>query len=548
MFKTSKIISFILWILFTFVQCSYASDNHLPVRVGISDTGFKTYIFDKVEFNNASALDVMDAATGYVIPISEENAQILKVTSENNLFRIYIDDVLAAKNLTGPVIVRSKDNETVAIKGLKRKGKQAAYRGYIELMRSSKDISKFSIVNILSLKNYLRGVVPNEMPVRFGLEALKAQTVAARNYAITPRIKAYDEFDLCDSVACQVYFGANTEDPLTDEAIEQTNGIIALDKENNPILALYSSTAGGYTESYEFAFSDPETRIFPSKDIHYLRAVPDNQDFTELNTDEKAEEFYLSNPEAFDDTSPYYRWSREWTMKELNEILPKTIKAQSLTGFIIPELTSESDFGNLISIKALERGKSGKIIALELKTDKNTFIIQKELVIRRCFPKNGISLPSANFIISYVNSAMPVYKFSGGGFGHGVGMSQWGAGKMASLGYTFDEILQHYYSGIKLATIPVIIRGNYKITERVFYTENENAEIFVLNPNNIKKIKVFVNNRELIIKPDKEETKVNISRYLNKGENKISYIVIDDNATYEDSAVIFIQLKGALDE
>ncbi len=547
MFKLSKIISFLIFLFFYFVQYSYAADNHIPVRVGISDTGFKTYIFDEIKFNNASSLHVMDSATGYVLPI-QETAQILKVTSENNLFRIYIDNKLAARNLTGPVLIKPDDNNFISIEGLKRKGKQALYRGYIELVRSSKDISKFSIVNVLSLKNYLRGVVPNEMPVRFGLEALKAQTVAARNYAVTPRVKAYDEFDLCDSVACQVYFGANTEDPVSDKAVEQTNGIIALDKENNPILALYSSTAGGYTESYEFAFSDPETRIFPSKNIPYLTAVPDNNNFPELNTDEKAEEFYLSNPEAFDDVSPYYRWSKEWTADELNKILPKTIKAQSTTGFITPPLISEEDFGNLISIKALERGKSGKIITLEVKTDKNTFIINKELVIRRCFPKNGISLPSANFVISYINSAVPVYKFSGGGFGHGVGMSQWGAGKMAASGYTFDEILQHYYRGIKLATIPVVIRGNYKITERIFYTENEDAQIIVLNSNNIKKIKVFVNNKELTIKPDKEETKVSISRYLNKGENKISYLVTDEDATFEDSATVFIQIKGAVDE
>ena len=73
------------------------------------------------------------------------------------------------------------------------------------------------------------------MPTRFGLEALKSQTVAARNYAISPRLKAYEEFDLCDSVACQVYFGANTEEELSDQAIEETNGIIALSNEDKPI-------------------------------------------------------------------------------------------------------------------------------------------------------------------------------------------------------------------------------------------------------------------------------------------------------------------------
>ena len=92
------------------------------------------------------------------------------------------DGELVARNLTGPIVIRAiSDDKLISVNGLKRKGKQALYRGYIELTRSKKDISKFAIVNVLSLKNYLRGVVPNEMPVKFGLEALKAQTVAARN-------------------------------------------------------------------------------------------------------------------------------------------------------------------------------------------------------------------------------------------------------------------------------------------------------------------------------------------------------------------------------
>ena len=223
-----------------------------------------------------------------------------------------------------------------------------------------------------------------------------------------------------------------------------------MDKDDKPILALYSSTAGGYTESYEYAFSDPATKAFPSKDIHYLSAVPDDETFPSLESDIDAEKFYTTKPIAFDDMSPYYRWSKEWTKDELEKVLSKTLVAQSKTGFVYPQLINENDFGTLLSIKALKRGKSGKIIELEIKTDKNTFVVQKELVIRRCFQKNGISLPSANFVITYIDAVSPVYKFSGGGFGHGVGMSQWGAGKMASMGYTFDQILQHYYRGRKV--------------------------------------------------------------------------------------------------
>lgn len=537
-----KLKLYLFIFIFLFVPGNvYAGDNYIPVRVGISDTNFRTYVFDKVEFNDAFFLDVMDSSTGYIVPV-DENTRILKVTSENNLFRIYLDNILVAKNLTGPILVRPKDKSLISVKDLKRKGKQALYRGYIELTRSSKDVQKFSIVNVLSLKNYLRGVVPNEMPVRFGLEALKAQTVAARNYAVTPRIKAYKEFDLCDSVACQVYFGANTENELSDRAIDETNAVIAIDRDESPILALYSSTAGGYTESYEYAFSNPETKEFPSNDIHYLSAVPDRVDFGILNTDESAEKFYTSKPESFDDLSPYYRWSKEWTKNELENVLSKTLVSQSKTGFVTPKLSDEKDFGNLISIKVISRGTSGKIVKLEIRTDKNTFVVQKELVIRRCFQKNGISIPSANFVITYINSEVPVYKFSGGGFGHGVGMSQWGAGKMANLGYTYDEILMHYYQGIRLATIPVKVTANNKMVERFFYTEKEDAQAVISNNCDVKKMTIVVNEKEINVKLKENKTFVDIKKYLQKGINKISYI-IDDEADYRKFVNVYVKFN-----
>lgn len=109
------------------------------------------------------------------------------------------------------------------------------------------------MINVLDLQSYLKGVVPNEMPVRFGLEALKAQAVLARSYVLKPRERNYHNFDVCDSVACQVYFGANTEKELSDKAVDETDNIVAM-SDNELVLALYSSTAGGYTESYENAF------------------------------------------------------------------------------------------------------------------------------------------------------------------------------------------------------------------------------------------------------------------------------------------------------
>ena len=173
------------------------------------------------------------------------------------------------------------------------------------------------------------------MPVRFGLEALKAQAVAARNYVLTPRTQAYKEFNVVDSVASQVYYGVNTEDDLATRAVMETDGIVALHN-NEPILALYSSTAGGYTESYSNAFSDPLTKMFPSIHKPYLTAVPDKSEFQPLNEEDKAREFYETKIPSFDIDSPYYRWQKEWTVSELEDVLKSTLAAQSKTGFIHP--------------------------------------------------------------------------------------------------------------------------------------------------------------------------------------------------------------------
>ena len=541
MYRISKLILYILFIILLIPSFARAGDNHIPVRVGISNTNFNTYLFQEIEFYDAKNLDVMDSATGYVVPL-KDNSDILKVASENNLFRIYIDNELVARNLTGPILVRPKENCFVSVKGLKRKGKQALYRGYIELVRSSKDISKFAIVNVLSLKNYLRGVVPNEMPVRFGLEALKAQTVAARNYAVTPRVKAYEEFDLCDSVACQVYFGANTEEELADRAIEETNGIIALDKENNPILALYSSTAGGYTESYSHAFSDPLTKEFPSKEKPYLKAVPDIISQSPLNTEEAASAYYKSTPDAYDIRSPYFRWTKEWNAKELHDVLQNTLVAQSATGFVHPAFKKGDKLDDLVELKVLRRGDSGKIVEMEVITRTQKFKIFKELVVRRLLTKDGKALPSANVVFDNIlddNGSLVSIKAYGGGFGHGVGMSQYGAGFMGSeLKRPYEKILQHYYTGITLATKPVIISGNNtqsNVTQN-FYTKDKYAHVIIDNKFQASKIIINVNGKENCYELPtnligSRVADIDISNLIKKGRNTVTFVYPPDEGS-----------------
>ena len=140
---------------------------------------------------------------------------------------------------------------------------------------------------------------------------------------------------------------------------------------------------------------------------------------------------------------------------------------------------------------------------------------------------------------------MPVYKFFGGGFGHGVGLSQWGAGKMASEGYSFDQILLHYYDGIKLATIPVEI-SNSDTVEDVFYSNIKKAELLLINSSKYNELLVCINNKELIIPLKEKEMHINISKYLQKGINTISYQIKDEpNQNIEGKLTALIQIEGA---
>lgn len=507
-----------------------ANDCQHLIRVGISNNSFSKYVYDTAEFSATGEFEIINMQTGEIIPNLKPNS-IVKITLKDGLFNVYKDQKNIGVNLSGTLVVKPKNACLLSINNLTRSGKPALYRGVFEIVKSNGKNNLFSIVNVLDLESYLRGVVPNEMPVSFGLEALKAQTVAARNYALKPREKFYKEFDVCDSVASQVYFGANTEKELSNKAINQTNGLVALSPSEELILALYSSTAGGYTENYELAFSEPKTKIFPANPLSHLKAKPDNPNTKPLNREEDAKEFYLSYPDTFDNQSPYFRWEREWSTAELEQVLKTTLIAQSKTGFVKPALTNPNDFGVLKDLKVTRRGDSGKIITLNVITDKDTFCIAKELVIRRTFQKNGKALPSGNFVIDTV--VLPTgnkFIFHGGGFGHGVGLSQFGAGSMSSKGYSFDEILQHYYTGISISTLPVNIYSdnNANTADQTFYAPYKKACLCIDNKNGIDNFTAFINGKELKVDLSsnfQRKTRIDISDYINIGQNTIVYYI-----------------------
>ncbi|MCQ2743281.1 MAG: SpoIID/LytB domain-containing protein [bacterium] len=491
------------------------------VRVGITDNNFQNVLKQQVTVYGTSNCDICDKETKKILFRVAPNTDI---TVTNLLSGMEVNVNNQGAVLRDFVIVCPTG--LLGIKELKRKGKPAVYHGAFEFVQENAKRG-FYLVNLIELQEYLKGVVPNEMPVKFGLEALKAQAVAARNYVITPRSKTNKEFDVVDSVASQVYFGANTETDLATQAVMETDGIVAL-YNHEPILTLYSSTAGGYTESYSNAFSDNLTGAFPSIGKPYLTAVPDKDEFEPIDTDIKAREFYSAKIPSYDIESPYYRWQKEWTIGELENVLKQTLVSQSKTGFITPVFRQGEELGNIKDIKVMKRGESGKAMVVDLMTSKGCYRISKELVIRRVFQKDGISLPSANVVFekkSDNSGNLTNITAYGGGFGHGVGMSQYGAGYMATkLNQPYYNILRHYYKGISLGTKPVEVSN--KEVEQVFWAPIGRAHIVIVGPS-VPKITAMINGKIQEFNVTRtlfqKEAKIDISRCIEDGQNKVLF-------------------------
>ncbi len=505
------------------------------VRVGIGNQSFGSYVYKNIGVYATAPLNIY--SDGIMLKQIPANTNVNVSINSDNSYSLSLDNGESLGNLTG-IIKFTASGGCLGVKNLKRAGKPALYHGYFEIIKSSSG-NQFNLVNKLPVEWYLRGVVPNEMPINFGLEALKAQSIAARNYVLTPRSKSSTNYDVVDSVASQVYFGANTEKALSNRAVAETEGIVAL-YDWDMILALYSSTAGGYTESYSNAFSDPVSGRFPAEEKPYLKAKPDILSQKPLADEDDAVEYYKSKPDAYDIRSPYYRWSRVWDADELKKVLQSTLVSQSSTGFVKPSFGASDTLDELQEIKVKKRGASGKIIELEIVTKSQIYKIYKELVIRRLFTKDGKALPSANVVFENAQdnegTLVSVAAF-GGGYGHGVGMSQFGAGFMSTeLHFPYTKILQHYYSGIVLGTKPVIVShdNSQKRVTQIFYAPEKKAHLVIDNKFQLGKLNAEINGKEYSfslptsILGGNRYVKIDISNYVEKGKNTIVFKYPED--------------------
>ena len=317
---------------------------------------------------NAVVKDGTGKTVGTITPLSSLSAKV----REN---QITIDDRVRG----GELIVEPENDGYVWIG-------DRWYRGRTRLVRQADSITA---INHVDLEQYLYSVVGAEAVSTWPIEALKAQAVAARSYALYKRNTGTNGlYDVDTTVGTQVYKGLDTEYTTTHEAVNGTLGQI-MTHNNEVILAAFHSSSGGHTENVEDVWSSP---------LPYLRAVID-----------------------YDHQSPVFEWQ---------QVIPVT-EIQNLVAGV----------GKIVGLKPVQMTPRGRVVTMEVMGDRGSATVSgKEL-------RQALKLRSTLFRVSTDGNNL---RIQGRGFGHGIGLSQWGAYYLAKQGVGYQQILKHYYQSANL--------------------------------------------------------------------------------------------------
>lgn len=348
---------------------------------------------------------------------------------------------------------------------------------------------KICAINELPVERYLESVISSEMSATSSLELLKAHAVISRSWLLAQMkkrrevaesgnnffsfvkkddrlIRWYDRedhtiFDVCADDHCQRYQGITKEtSPHVAEAIRQTKGQILMDGDDI-CDARFSKCCGGVTEEFQYCWEDtPKNYLSSVRDIMQgVKSVGSAAPapLPSLQDEAAAEAWIRSNPPAFcnttdkkilsqvlndydQETADFYRWKVTLTQEKLKQLLDEKLKM---------------NFGDILDLQAEERGKSGRISKLRIVGTEKTFVIGKELEIRRAL--SDTHLYSSAFVVDRCDideKGVPQrFDIIGAGWGHGVGLCQIGAAVMGEEGFDYDAILLHYYQGAEIKKV-----------------------------------------------------------------------------------------------
>lgn len=421
------------------------------IRVALKTDGFEGYYHETVTITSKEDFTVTVGKTKKTYKAGEK----LKLTPNSKLLQ------------KGRVKVKAKGNGKLKLLTLKRNGEQPQYRGTLEAAGEEKGIL---LVNELPLEEYLYAVIPSEMPTSYGVEALKVQAICARSYAYRQLLQngcsSYGAH-VDDSALYQVYNNI-PENKTSIQAVKETKGQV-LKYNGELITAYYFSTSCGSTANANEVWNSPD-------EIPYLtgRVQSGGKEKTmDLTKEKEFRKFISKDPvDTFDNESPWYRWQVEISAENLKKSIDAGLKKRYEANPSLI-LTKQKDgsyksvpidtVGEVKKISISKRCTGGIVAEIVIKGSKNTIKVLTEYNIRTLLApshstlvrqdgsklENLSMLPSAFFYLEEKKKGEKVtgYRLIGGGYGHGVGMSQNGAKAMLDEGYSCEEVLKHYYPG-----------------------------------------------------------------------------------------------------
>ena len=320
------------------------------------------------------------------------------------------------------------------------------YRGDIELVQNG---NKITVVNYLDIEEYLYGVVPLEMSTGWQIEALKAQAVCARTYVAKSMGKYMSQgFDVYNTTASQVYGGVNVEKDDCTRAVDETRGVV-ITHNGQLIDAVYcSSMPYGQSHNVKDVWGSNVGYLKGAKDFGLFEVFPDgytwNQTFTKSELEKKLSAQKINIGEITD--------------MRIDEVSPEgAVTKLTFVGTAGQYTAEKSAARNVLSLKSQgytieKQGETPKVTVLSAK-GKTTVDSAVAISSHGMLFSPVKALNSEDIHDCFVMSEITGFKILGSGYGHGLGMSQYGAKGMAMLGYTYDQIVKHYYTGVELQTI-----------------------------------------------------------------------------------------------
>lgn len=399
---SSKFFPARLSVLFTvatlllFCRASAHAGGQVTVRAGlVSGIGSPA----SITVTSASPFTVTDSSSKD--PVASVDGNTLLLTANAGKIDVSIDGTLTG-SFAGPLRLVSSVNGSL-FQLAASNGRKGKYRGIVEVRGGA----RLFAVNELELEDYIRGVIPIEVPRMFQPEAQKALVIAARTYAVKSLGRhAADGYNLCDNTNCQCFAGANRDADWVNKLIDETRGQV-ITYNNDPIAACYSTDCGGSTLNNEDAG-------FGKSPWPYLRAVSDS----------------TGNGQDYCTASPHHSWTKTFTLDDLNARLSKVAKAGRIQDISVAEVDSG---GHAKTI--LVKGETG-----EYRMTGNKF-------------REAMGLDVIKATMFTITPGDGSYRLDGKGYGHAVGLCAFGANGMAKAGTSCTDILKHYYTGIEIKQV-----------------------------------------------------------------------------------------------